>query len=131
MAKENKGRFKKGQVANPTGKGGPAPLPPEVREANKLTKAQILEVLNRMMVVREGDIDKLLADPNTPVFHKAVARLFQIALDEGCERKIDFVLNRLIGKVTDKVEVDNKRPVIIRYDSGESVYLGPERKEEE
>lgn len=124
---KNKGSIKPGEVRNPN---GPTPLDPAVREANKLTKAQILEVINRMMVVREADISKLISDPNTPMFHKVVAKIFQLALSDGCEKKINFVLDRIIGKTTDRIEVDHKKPVIIRYADGESVYLGPEPKEE-
>ncbi len=131
MAKENKGHFKKGQNANPAGSGGRPPLEPAVREANKLTKSQILEVIARMMVARQGDCERIMNDPNSPMFHKAVASIFHIAVTEACEKKLDFILNRLIGKITDKIEVDHKKPVIIRYAEGDAVYLGPDPKEQE
>lgn len=125
----NKGSIKKGEIRNPEGRGGPTPLPPEEREALKMTKTQILEIIGRLMTLRQPDVIALLKNENTPMFHRAVASIILSMVDNACEKKLDFVLNRLIGKVTDRVEVDQKRPVIIKYQDGESVYLGPPKED--
>lgn len=82
------------------------------------------------MTLREADAIKLLEDANTPLFHKVIIKIFLEALEVGCEKKADFIMNRIIGKVTDKVEHSGMRPIIIDYGPDGKTYLGPGKVEE-
>ncbi len=78
-----------------------------------------------------NELEAIVKDLSKPCMDLWIARIVLIGIKSGDQIRLNFMFDRLIGKVTDKVEVDNKRPVMIHYSSGESVYLGPERKEEE
>lgn len=103
MAKGKKtgGRdFKKGQSGNPK---GPAPLPEDIKEARKITQIEFERLANKYLSARKEDIAKASADPNTPVLELIISSIIHKAVVEGDERRLDFLLTRLIGKVVQPV----------------------------
>lgn len=103
MAKGRKtgGRnFRKGQSGNPK---GPIPLPEDIREARKVTQIDFERIANKYLFARKDEIAKASADPNTPVIELMISSIIHKAVVEGDERRLEFLLSRLIGKIVQPV----------------------------
>ena len=105
-----KNGFKPKNNANPNGR---PKLDKDVQEASRLTKTMILEILTQYMSMDVNSLKVMLQDPTKPVIHHIVGRVALKAINSGDHQRLDFFMNRMIGKVTDKVEHSLPRPVII------------------
>jgi hypothetical protein len=126
MSKDTK--FKKGRSGNP---GGRPKLPPDVREAKNLTQQQLILILNKLMFMTDFEIKQLLNDPKTNKFERIVGRILDKADLHGDSVRLEFLLNRTIGKVTEKVQHTLPRPVIIKRLDGTEVIMKAELPEPE
>lgn len=129
MEKQPKARqgFQKGQSGNPLGR---TPLSKEVREANKITKSMILDILGQYLTIRMDKLEEIIADPQATVIHRAVATISKIMIETGDHQKMNWFMDRLIGKVTDKIEHSGATPVLIEFSSGEKILLGSKDKDD-
>lgn len=119
-----KGRpFKKG---NPGGPGRPK-KPDDVRKASKLTRTELEKKLNYFLLMDATELETLLKDKKTPMLDVMVGRIVLMAAKHGDQTRLNFLLDRLVGKVKDNVEVSVVKPTIVRrYDSDEVIELGAE-----
>lgn len=121
--------FKKGQSGNPKGR---PPLPEDVKAARKLGKAEFVRLVNDYLWINWDEAQKRLSSKKEPVslMEQAVGNL---ALDaaNGDRGALDLILDRLIGKTRDKMELTMPRPFIIAKTDGTPVFeLGAEQGEE-
>lgn len=93
--------FKKG---NPGGPGRPR-TPPELKVARKLTKTAFEEICNRFIHMTKEEIKEARKDPSRTQLELIVIAIVEKAIDWGDTSKLNFILARLIGNVTEKVEV--------------------------
>lgn len=131
MAKGRKtgGRdWKPGQTGNPN--GGPG-LPGDLKAARKVNQVELERTINRLIWMDHTELTALIALPSTPMFERFVANIIAIGADEGDERRMEFILQRIIGKVQDRIEVKTPVPFVIHREGGEQVVLGAEVKDEE
>lgn len=100
MSQEKKGphRFKKGQSGNP--KGRPQD-PPELHLINQLTKREFSLLLNKILQCPP----EKLKDFKGNVLELWLAAGATKAIQTGDYSRLEFLINRLIGKVPDKLEV--------------------------
>lgn len=93
--------FKKGQSGNP---GGGRKLDPEVHALRALTTEQFKEIANLVLSGKRQEASDLVNDQNAPLFKRWLAKLADQGFSRGDQQTIEFFLNRLIGKVPDKIE---------------------------
>lgn len=94
-------QFKKGQVANPEGARA---HDPEMRMLKRLTKEEMKEVGNLVLM---GNVDSLKGigkDPKSSALKTMLASVCVRVISKGDMQAFDILLNRLIGKVKDEVE---------------------------
>lgn len=92
--------FKEGNIANPHG----APrVPQDLKDARKLSKIQFEILVNKYLFNKKQDLAVAAANPETPVLELLIGSIIHKAVVEGDERRLNFLLDRLIGKVVDKV----------------------------
>jgi hypothetical protein len=131
MAKGKKtgGRdFKPGQVTNP--KGGPG-LPRDLKEARKLNQLELERVMNRFFFSPRYVLKQVMDDPEAPMIELIGASIIHESFAKACHYRLEFLLNRLIGKVQDRIEVKTPEPYIIRKTDGGEIELGAKPKEDE
>jgi len=120
--------FKKGNRAS-VGKGRPE-VPPELKAARKLTRPQVEAVFNKYLYCTLVDLEKTLVDAETHFLDRIVISIGMRAFKEGDQAALGFFLDRLVGKVKDKIEVTVPTPFVIRRPSGETLELGMEKPKE-
>ena len=95
-------QFKKGETANP--KGRPQMLP-EMHLMETISKQEIKMLLTRMLRMPVAELKAMLNDETKPAHEMAIARLVGTALARGDEKRMEFIYNRLVGKVREEHNV--------------------------
>jgi len=80
-------KFQPGQA----GSNGPIP--------GMLTPLMIRRVLSRMWKMNRWQLQRMVSDPNTSMGEITLAAILVKAAGDGDVQKIEFILNRMIGKV--------------------------------
>jgi hypothetical protein len=95
--------WKKGQSGNPKGR-------PKIRQDLKnvkvMTNTEVSALLWRLMSKTTEELRLMVEDPETPAMELMVARIIDKGLLEGDPQRLNFLLDRTIGKVIDKREVE-------------------------
>ncbi len=119
-----------GRPFKPGNPGGPgrSPLPPELKAARKLNRSQVEITLSRIIQMNETEIEVLMLDPYATAMEKITARIVQEASKRGDHFRLDFLFNRLIGKVQDNIKLELPKPTVIKRMSGEVIELGTESR---
>lgn len=123
-----KGRpYKKGH--NKPGPGRP-PAPPEVKKAANLSMTEARAKLSEYLALSLPELELVLKDRTKPAMDLWVARIVLIGIKNGDQVRLNFMFDRLIGRVKEQVEHTGVRPLIIEYSDGKQVYLGAEQTKE-
>ncbi len=91
------------KVGNPGGPGRP-PVPIELKEARKLNQVELELIMNKLMGLNVKELEDIKSASDTTAIVAMIASIMIVALKTGDQTRLDFLLNRLIGKVKEKVE---------------------------
>jgi hypothetical protein len=119
--------WKKGQSGNPKGK---PKRDPDVIAATKLTRENVERAISKYLKCSYEDLKKLIAEKKGQNVELIIARIIEKAISSADYQGMNFLLDRLIGKVKDKVEVTKHEPVIIEMKSGDQIYMNSHTREE-
>lgn len=100
--------FVKGQVANPAGR--PKKLENEIKTLPVVSKQEVVGAFNKFMHMPIPELETYVKTKQGTAFEYTVARILAMAAIKGDPIRLDFLLNRLIGKVADKIDVTVKNP---------------------
>lgn len=101
---ENLVHWQKGQSGNPLGAKAHNP---ELKVIKNLTEKELIDVAN---LVIKGNLGELLAireSDEATILQKMLASVCVRVMKKGDMQALDVLLNRMIGKVKDKVQVNN------------------------
>lgn len=115
--------FKKGQSGNPAGK---AKMPEELQKANKLSAKKFIEYVNRYINMDREEIKEDMKRPQATMLELLVGGMISRAVSQQDPVRANFILDRTIGKVIDKMEIEIvvPKPTIIQRHDGSQVELG-------
>ena len=118
--KHDKNTMAKGKKTggrNFTGQPGPGRprLPKAVKEARKLTKVEFESVVHAMSFMTRAELKAKMKDPTTTVLELMVGALASEAVNRGDHNRMEFIHNRMVGKVPDKVQHGGEDGGPIRY----------------
>ncbi len=119
-------RFKPGVSGNP---GGKPKIPDDIKEARKLTQIELERTINALLFLDKESLQARIKDPKTPMIEMIAASIMAQAAVKGDHLRLDFILQRMIGKVKDQVEISQPQPYIVRKLDGEEIAMGIETKE--
>ena len=118
---ENLKPWKPGESGN--GKGRP-PVPEDVKRIRKLTNDEIKEVGSLLLSGKQSELEALLKSDDTPMLKKWIASVAIAGVNAGDEKKLDAILNRIVGKVKEEIDVNViPRPVILEKHDGTEVIM--------
>lgn len=96
---ENLKPFPPGVSGNPNGR------PPEAtRELKKYSKQLIAEVVNRLMAISYVEVKTISEQEDAPMIEQTIAKVLLKCHKHGDFSDLDKILDRVIGKVPQKVE---------------------------
>lgn len=123
--RDDKGKFSGGNKGGPGRPRKVAQLPQDLKDVQIFTKSEWTRVFCRFFYMTVEDLEKLIASKDQLRVHDAlVARIVLEALKGGDEKKLAFMLDRTIGRVTDRVEISAPKPYIIRRRDGSVEEMG-------
>lgn len=93
--------FKPGQSGNPAGR---PPNPPELKEMQRLTKGQVEVLLNKILNSKPEDLSQFRGT----VLEIWLAAGATNAIKTGDYSRLMLLLDRIVGKPSDKVELEVK-----------------------
>jgi hypothetical protein len=88
--------FKPGETGNPNGR---PPVPADLREARSLNKVELERILNKYVFLPLAEIKAELERPGTPALEVIIGKVIAEAIRHGDERRLAFLLERLVGPV--------------------------------
>lgn len=99
--------FPAGNKANPKGGGA---LSPDIKKIRRLTTEEVHYVGSLVLSRDMETIDKIANDPKQPALRAWIAEIVASGHRGGNVNKFNALLDRLIGKVSDKVDITVKSP---------------------
>lgn len=110
-------------------KGGGRPLiPDDLKNVKKVTTEQAERLITRLMEMNEVELKALCKDPATPAMHVIIGNIILKGMSGGDTQRMEFLFNRTIGRVLDKVQISTTTPFVIKKPDG-SIVIG--EKEED
>lgn len=106
--RDSRGRFPPGVSGNPLGK---PPLPERLREVPEFTVEEVKRIFAIYSRMSVEELEEVVKDKTIPMFDLNVARGLLVGATSGDYSKINFLLDRMIGKVKEVHQVDVK-PVV-------------------
>ena len=97
-------QFKPGKSGNPDGRPS---LPPDLKEARALNKVELERLLNKYIHMDLPGMKTIYQDTKTPAIEAIIAKIIFEAVSRGDEKRLDFILNRLIGPVKVILQIEN------------------------
>ena len=116
-------KWKKGQSGNPS---GAKKLPDDLKEAkSKYSKQVIKALLAQCLDKKVTELEEILKDKNNKVIDHLIGRIALLGIVKGDQARLSFILDRMIGKVTEEQEVKIIEPFIIEsFDKKKKVTCG-------
>lgn len=79
---------------------------PSGRPANLLTKDKVASILGRFSNMSPTDLQAVLDNPKSTMMEAMVASVMKRALADGDPHRLEFLLQRSIGKVQDMTQIE-------------------------
>lgn len=93
--------FKPGISGNPSGR---PPMPQDVNDARRMSKIEFIRLCNEYLYMTRQEITTRLNAPETPAIELIVGSIVTKSATEGDQSRLSFLLDRMIGKVKERVE---------------------------
>lgn len=120
--------FSPGNRANP---GGRPALPGDIKEAKKLTHFELQRILTEFLHLDPVALKDRLQAPTATMLEGMVGAIILRAVKEGCATRLNFLFDRIVGKVKDEIEVTMPVPFILKKRDGEEIVMGVQTKVDE
>ena len=107
-------------VTNP--KGAPK-LPPELKAARELNQRELERIINTLLHLSRNQLVQRLKDPKLTMIERIAARILQASESVADEKRLGFILDRMLGKPKERVEHSGPNGAPIA-----SVIMSPEER---
>lgn len=105
--KPSNGFDKNRKRASLAGKKSSNALPPEIKEARLVNSVKFEEIVYKYMNANAQELQAIAKDPATPAIDLVVIKILSNAITKGDLPSLNLLLERTIGKVKDKMELDH------------------------
>lgn len=107
MPKRSNGFDKSKARAIAGGKKSSRKVPSGLKEARQVNSNTFESIVYKYMDSSIVELSKILKDPKTPALDMLVIKVLTEGIKKGDQGRLDFLLNRTIGKVADKIQAVN------------------------
>lgn len=114
-----KTRFKPGVSGNP--KGHPST---KKGERKVLTRPRVEEEISKLADMPKDELMEVASNPKTPMLTIMIASVMVHAAKEGDSQRLNFLLDRSIGRVVEKLELTKAEPFVVHRLDGSALEIG-------
>lgn len=125
ILRDEKGYFVKGSA--PPNPAGRPPFPPELKAVRKLSPALVAGMISRYARMTKGEIEAVIEDRTTRSIDLTICKILLKSVEDGDYSRLNFLLDRSIGKVKESVEISIPKPTIIERLDGSQMQLGHDK----
>jgi hypothetical protein len=104
-------------------RAGRKPIPEDVKAIRKLTILEFQRLINKYLWLSEEGLQVAMQDPACSMLEKLVASVIAKGISQGDPMRMEALVTRLVGKVTDKVEVKIPKPYVVHHLDGTQTVL--------
>lgn len=97
--------FKKGNVANPSGR---PKMPKELREVVMMTTVEYKTIVTKVMNMTAAEMQEKMNDPKTRVIELSVLSVFVNAIKHGDYKRLDNLVSRVIGTMNMDININGQ-----------------------
>lgn len=101
-------------------------MAPELKKIPRLSKESVEKLMTKFANMDRIEIQELMKDPKATMMELMVGSVILKAYKDGDQSRINWILDRTIGKVKEQKEIILPMPTIIERPSGEVIELGAE-----
>jgi len=83
-------------------------IPHELRDIRGLNQLEVNRLISKYARMILVSLQEALTNPNTPVLELAIAKIFEQGIKHGDYTRLNFLLDRAIGKVQTIIEEDEE-----------------------
>lgn len=112
--------FKPGKPGGP----GRPPIPDDLKAAKRLTKTEFERILNRHLWSTDDELAASMKDPSLPAVEKLLVSILSAGVSQGDQGRAEWLIQRLLGKVSDRIELNERPSLVITRPDGTQVTLG-------
>ena len=94
-------------------------IPPDLKEVRTLKKDEAERLITMLMTKTVDELKAIREDKNTPAMHVVIANIIIAASISGDNTRMEFLFNRTIGRVLEKIEHTVPTPFVIRKPNGD------------
>jgi len=94
--------WKKGQSGNPNGR---PKLPAHLKDIPSLTADEVNKIMSKYTRMTLPELEQVIADRKAPALEMAICSNLIKSIQSGEYANLNFVLDRSVGKVTEKSEI--------------------------
>jgi hypothetical protein len=120
-----------GPANPPPASEGRPPMPPEIREARKMNQNEVARLINRLINLSEAEVQAIQDDKTAPMLDRMIAGIVLVASLKADFFRLNFLFDRGVGRVTEKIKIERPKPTVIKYKDGSTVVLGHTPEDEE
>jgi hypothetical protein len=80
-------------------------VPEELKGMRALSKAEATAALSDVLKLTTQELDELLESKTATMMQLCAARIVKVAFEQGDQQRLNFMLDRLIGRVKDELDV--------------------------
>lgn len=113
------------EAGNPGGPGRPK-IPEDLKMARRLNKLELEKLLNKFLFMTPDEMTQRIQSSDVTAIEAMIGSIIIKAVKDGDQQRLNFILERLIGKVKDQIDLTVVKPFIIKRPNGELVEMGAE-----
>lgn len=112
--------IKPGEVRNPTGR---PKIPAALKELKRMSRLDFELKVTKYMNATMTDLKDVVLNPQTGAVDRILAQSYLDMAKHGDRARLEYDLNRILGKVKEEVEISHPKPVVIVRPNGDHVVL--------
>ena len=125
---EIKGRYKPGESGNPAGRPK-CQVAADIQVLQELSRGFVETKIAAAMQRTINELVEVYKDPDSQSIDVAISSIM-LKSAKGDYKALNFLFDRVIGKVADKIEMNLPEPFVIKSLSGETTTLGMKKAKE-
>lgn len=119
--------FQPGVVTNPNGR---PKTPEDLKQARKLTSLELERALNEFLSKSKDELKEIKENPKSTMLQLMIHSIVVNAVNKGDQQRMDFLLNRTIGKIEEKLKINSQSIVQVAQVSKKDLDAAYKRAQE-